>query len=169
MRSILVRVGVVCLCAAAGTALAQDAGVYKWVDANGTVNYGDQPPAGTAAEALPIRSRRSTASAAGRSSRPMDSSATVTAAAATDNDAGDTADEGDPADPASAVGDDERDQLLAQRQNNCKLAKQRMASYEQARRIYRPGPGGERVYLTDDELDAERATARVAVAEWCDE
>lgn len=168
MRSILVRVGVVCLCAAAGTALAQDAGVYKWVDANGTVNYGDQPPAGTTAEALPIRSRRSTASAApGRSARPA-AEATAAAADAADADAASEA-TGDEAEPGGAVSDDERDQLLAQRQNNCKLAKQRMASYEQARRIYRPGPGGERVYLTDDELDAERATARVAVAEWCDE
>jgi hypothetical protein len=166
MRSILVRVGVVCLCAAAGTALAQDAGVYKWVDANGTVNYSDQPPAGTAAEALPIRSRRSTsAAAANRGARPATEATTATA---DDPDAAADA-AGDEADPAGAVGDDERDQLLAQRQNNCKLAKQRMTSYEQARRIYRPGPGGERVYLTDDELDAERATARVAVAEWCDE
>jgi hypothetical protein len=165
MQSLLVRIGVVCLCAAAGTALAQDAGVYKWVDANGTVNYGDQPPAGTTAEALPIRSRRSTAAATpGRGARPA---AEATTAAEDPNAAADAGD--DEADAAGAVSDDERDQLLAQRQNNCKLAKQRMASYEQARRIYRPGPGGERVYLTDDELDAERATARVAVAEWCDE
>jgi hypothetical protein len=163
MRSILFRVGVTCLCAVAGSALAQDAGVYKWVDANGTVNYSDQPPAGTAAEALPIRSRRSASAAGNRSARP----AAEATAAEDPNAAADAAD--DETDPAGAVSDDERDQLLAQRQSNCKLAKQRMTSYEQARRIYRPGPGGERVYLTDDELDAERATARVAVAEWCDE
>ena len=42
-----------------------------------------------------------------------------------------------------------------------------MAKYEQARRIYRPGPEGQRIYLTDEELDAERANARRAVGEWC--
>jgi hypothetical protein len=153
---------VIC-CAAAGLARAQDvAPVYKWVDRDGTVNYGDQPPAGTAAEALPILLRRS-------SSAPAQARLKAREVTAPDSllDSSQPADETDAADPT--VPADEREKLLAQRQENCQKAKDRMASYEQAKRIYRPGPTGERVYLSSEEIDAERATARVAVAEWCNE
>jgi hypothetical protein len=147
-------------------AAAQDsAAVYKWVDQDGTVNYGSQPPAGTSAEELPIRVRRG------------ERAPTQARAKAQDDNPGlvDSLLGGDPTttddSPISDTNEspDERAQLVAQRQGNCKAAKDRMASYEQAKRIYKPGPAGERVYLTSDEIDAERATARVAVAEWCNE
>ena len=166
MRGWVTCLGIVVACAAAGAASAQDAAVYKWVDSNGTVNYSDQPPVGTAAEALPIRSRRAErASVQARAKAPGQAAQEAPDAANAATEDTEDADAG----AEGVVSDDERAQLLAQRENNCKLAKQRMASYEQARRIYRPGPGGERVYLTNEQLDAERATARVAVAEWCDE
>jgi hypothetical protein len=144
-------------------ATAQDvAPVYKWVDQNGTVNYGDQPPAGTSAEALPILLRRSSGPPAQARLKTRDATAPDSLL-----DSSQPADEADAADPT--VPADEREKLLAQRQDNCRKARDRMASYEQAKRIYRPGPTGDRVYLTSEEIDAERATARVAVAEWCNE
>ena len=165
MAGLLPRLGVLVICAAAGVAAAQDsAPVYKWVDQNGTVNYGDQPPAGTAAEALPILLRRSSAGPTQARLKARDDGATAPDSLL---DAGPGAEDGADADPT--VPADERGKLLAQRQENCQKARDRMASYEQAKRIYRPGPTGERVYLTSEEIDAERATARVAVAEWCNE
>jgi hypothetical protein len=165
MAGLLPRLGVLVICAAAGVAAAQDsAPVYKWVDQNGTVNYGDQPPAGTAAEALPIRLRRSSPAPTQARLKSRDDGATAPDSLL---NAGEPADEADAAD--ATVPADEREKLIAQRQQNCQKARDRMASYEQAKRIYRPGPTGERVYLSSEEIDAERATARVAVAEWCNE
>jgi hypothetical protein len=162
MAGLLPRLGVLVICAAAGAAGAQEsAPVYKWVDRNGTVNYGDQPPAGTPAEALPIRLRRSApAPTQARLKSQEDNPAAPDSLLDADPATGD-------ANPATSA--DEREKLLAQRQANCQKARERMTSYEQAKRIYRPGPSGDRVYLSSEEIDAERATARVAVAEWCNE
>lgn len=166
MPAWVIRLGMVVACAFAGSAVAQDSAVYKWVDKDGTVNYSDQPPAGASAEAMPIRARRGGSPAT--QARAKAAASTTEGDPATSDEKAPGADE-EATDENAGVPADEREKLLAQRQNNCKLAKQRMASYEQARRIYRPGADGERVYLSNEELDSERATARVAVAEWCDE
>ena len=49
----------------------------------------------------------------------------------------------------------------------CKAANARLSKYEQARRLYRERPDGEREYLNDNELDTERAEAVRAVDELC--
>jgi hypothetical protein len=54
-----------------------------------------------------------------------------------------------------------------QRRANCELANARLTKYRQARRLYRDLGDGEREYLTDDELDAERAGAASEVSDWC--
>lgn len=165
MAGLFPRLGILVIWAAAGVAAAQDAlPVYKWVDQNGTVNYGQQPPAGTVAEALPIRVRRGTAAPSQASLRAREADATSPDPVPGDDRPADDAAMGDTTVPA-----DERAKLLAQREANCEKARDRVSSYEQAKRIYRPGPTGDRVYLTSEEIDTERATARVAVAEWCNE
>jgi hypothetical protein len=74
--------------------------------------------------------------------------------------------EGQEAD-ADAAAEAERQRLLAERATNCKMSRERVAKYSNAMRLYRPGPNGERVYLTNEELDAERADANRAVDQWC--
>jgi len=54
------------------------------------------------------------------------------------------------------------------RTENCSKAKTRLFTYETSRRLYRPLENGEREYLTDEELDSERAAAQKLVNEWCD-
>ena len=49
----------------------------------------------------------------------------------------------------------------------CRAANARLSKYEKARRLYRERPDGEREYLNDTELDAERAEAVRAVDELC--
>ena len=44
-----------------------------------------------------------------------------------------------------------------------------MTNYNQAQKLYKPGPNGDRIYLTDEELDAERADAQRVMEEWCSE
>ena len=61
----------------------------------------------------------------------------------------------------------ERLKVLAEREAFCAAAKDRMAKYGSAQRLYKPGPDGERIYLTDEELDVERANASRAVDQSC--
>lgn len=54
-----------------------------------------------------------------------------------------------------------------QRAENCKLAKERLTKYSQARRLYRKDEAGERIYLSEQEIDTERANAVRAIDKWC--
>lgn len=141
----------------AAPASAQEAAVYKWVDENGVPHYTDHPPAGTAVEELTIRYRktdRGLLQAASKTNAELKAAAEVREAQTAED---------------AAAAEAERQKNLSEREAGCEQARARMAKYEQARRIYRPGPNGERVYLTDEELDVERANARRAVGDWCGE
>lgn len=136
-------------------ALAQESSVYKWVDSQGIPHYSDQPPADTESTELPIRFRRTDQGILQASSK-----AKAELGAAAEFREGQEAD-------ANAAAEADRQKLLAERASNCKLSRERVAKYSTAMRLYRPGPNGERVYLTSEELDAERADANRAVDEWC--
>lgn len=142
-------------CAFAGVAVAQESAVYKWVDAQGVPHYSDQPPVDVSATELPIRFRRTDRGiiqARAQTKAELDAAAAVR--------------EGQEAD-ADAAAEADRQRLLAERASNCKISRDRVAKYNTAMRLYRPGPNGERVYLTNEELDAERADANRAVDQWC--
>ena len=47
-------------------------------------------------------------------------------------------------------------------------ARQMLDRYSTAHRLYRNGPDGERIYLSDAELAAARTKAESDVATWCD-
>lgn len=157
-RSGLLALGVAgFLASAAGpAAIAAEASVYKWVDAQGVPHYSDQPPVNSASEALSIHYRKTDRSA---------QQARVKAKAEVENaaDVKDGQQSG-----ADATDDSDRQKVLAERESNCKAAKLRVNNYTNARRLYKPGPNGERTYLTDEEIDAERADAQRSVEEWCD-
>lgn len=136
-------------------AVAQESSVYKWLDSQGVPHYSDQPPADVDSTELPIRFRRTDQGILQASTK-----AKAELGAATEFREGQEAD-------ANAAAEADRQKLLAERANNCKLSRERVAKYSTAMRLYRPGPNGERVYLTDEELDAERADANRAVDQWC--
>ena len=149
---------VVCIAgSAASTAVAQDASVYKWVDAQGVPHFSDQPPMNSAAEELAIRYRKTDKAAV---------QARVKAESELDAAAGVREDLAQDADAAAKA---DRLKVLAEREAICKAAKDRMAKYDTAQRLYKPGPNGERIYLTDEELDVERANATRAVDQSCSE
>lgn len=136
---------------------ADDVTVYRWVDDDGVPHYTDRPQdtAGPV-ERTAIRSRRTD---------PAELQARVEARADLE-EARNTRRE--QAADAAAESEDRRRETEAQREANCEQARQQLETYETARRLYRPLPGGEREYLDDDEMDAARANARQAVREWCD-
>ena len=159
-RSGLLALGVAgfLVTAASLTAIADEASVYKWVDAQGVPHYSDQPSVNSSSEELSIRYRKTDRTA---------QQARVKAKAEGGNTAAKDAKNGQQS-GADATEDSDRQKVLAERESNCKAAKLRVTNYTTARRLYKPGPNGERTYLTDEELNAERADAQRSVEEWCD-
>ena len=152
---------VICLAGAFGasgllsTVAAQDAAVYRWVDSGGVVHYSDQPAADSAAEELPLRYRKTDRAAVQsrlKSKSELDAAANLREEQQSEEDSAAEAD---------------RQQVLAERDQACKAAKDRVAKYTTAHRLYKPGPDGERIYLSDEELDVERANATRAVEQSC--
>jgi Domain of unknown function (DUF4124) len=138
-------------------AVAQQATVYKWTDDQGVTHYSDQPPVDVESEALPIRYRRTDRAAVQNKIKTEE----------TRQGAEDLREEQEDAEEETAATQREKD--LAERAATCKQARERVTNYNQAQKLYKPGPDGDRIYLTDEELDAERADAQRVMEEWCSE
>jgi hypothetical protein len=124
--------------------------VYKWVDAQGKLQYGDTPPDGVHAEVVELlgvhngRSTSSTTTAAG-TSKPSGSEP-----------------------PADKDRKKEIDSDVAQtREKQCAEAQERYKKLIEGRRLYKTGENGERQYLTSEEIDSERLNAKRDIDEIC--
>jgi hypothetical protein len=126
-------------------ALADD--IYRSVDANGVVVYSDRPSAD--AEAITV------VASVMQTARP---------AAPAEDEASDE----DRAVFAEVPREATPEELAAERAQNCEIARQRATAYSQSQRLFRTDADGERIYLTDDEIDEARSTAEADVAAWCD-
>ncbi len=157
MKRLSAAAGLLVLCIVASTTVAQEASVYKWVDAQGVPHFSDQPPMDSASEELAIRFRKTDKAALQarvKAESELDAATEIREDLAQDADATAKAD---------------RLKVMAERETVCKAARDRMAKYSTAQRLYKPGADGERIYLTDEELDVERANANRAVEESCSE
>ena len=136
------------LCAAllAWSGLAS-AVVYKWVDAQGKLQYGDRPPDGVHAEVVELLGTHPNAThAASAPARTADTAPKVAGNNYQSNDA-----------------DTKRDvdQDVAQtKEKQCTDAQERYKKLIEGRRIYKPGPDGERQYMSSEEIDTERVNAK---------
>jgi hypothetical protein len=138
------------LCAAllAWSGLAS-AVVYKWVDAQGKLQYGDRPPDGVHAEVVELLGTH--AANTRNASAPAPARAAETAPKPAANN------------PTPKDSDAKRavDQDVAQtRDKQCTDAQERYKKLIEGRRIYKPGPEGERQYMTSQEIDTERLNAK---------
>jgi len=153
MNAQLVGSGLLSLVLLSGMAAAED--VYKWIDENGITSYGETPPDHLPAELTDIRSARTDQAAL--QARLGEQRAV--------SDAVDTRKQDDREAVANAKTTKEANEQI--RKQNCQLALDRQTKYDQAHRLYRASEGGGREYLTDAELDGERAEANRQVNEWC--
>ena len=128
---------------------AHAADVYRSVDANGVVTYSDLPT--EQSERVTIVASRAGAPSASRTQAGREQ---------TDSAADSPLTAEIPREPTS-------DELAADRERNCTYAREKLATYTQSHRLFRNGPDGERVYLSDAELSAARMKAESDVAEWC--
>jgi hypothetical protein len=121
--------------------------VYKWVDAQGKVQYGDRPPDGAHAEVVELLG---THSAQSRPAPPPPSNPNLQK----------------PANPQSAAASDPSakqavDADVAQtREKQCADAQERYKKLIEGRKLYKAGANGEREYLTSAEIDTERLNAK---------
>jgi Domain of unknown function (DUF4124) len=124
--------------------------VYKWVDAQGKVQYGDRPPDGVHAEVVELLGThvaRSASTSAAQPSKP--------------------AGQNQPA-PTDAAAKKAVDQDVAQtREKQCADAQEHYKKLIEGRRIYTTGSDGERQYLTSDQIDTDRLNAKRDVDAIC--
>src|SRR6201986_2713743 len=122
--------------------------VYKWVDAQGKTQYGDRPPDGVHAEVV---------EGLGRDSRPANSPPPAAKAPTASVPTAPTAD------VKKAVQSD----VSSTRDKQCTDAQERYKKLIEGRHIYKTGDNGERVYMTSEEIDQERLSAKKDIDDTC--
>jgi len=136
----------------ASQAVAAD--VYRFVDAQGNVQYTDKP-ALLPAEKLAVQSRAT--DAAELASRTDAERARLAA-----NDAARQQGTAQQADQRNAA------QITATaKAEQCKKARERFDAYTVSQRLYEELPDGQRRYLSDAELTAARGAAKASMDEMC--
>lgn len=122
--------------------------VYKWVDAQGKVQYGDRPPDGVHAEVVELLLPHSTSSRSASTSAPAAKTASLPAKDAADK---------------KAVEQD----VSQTRDKQCTEAQDRYKKLIEGRRLYKTGPDGERQFMNSEEIDTERLNAKRDVDTIC--
>lgn len=122
--------------------------VYKWVDAQGKVQYGDRPPDGVNAEVVEMLGTHAARSAPARaapapSAKPALSQNDLSTKKSVDEDVEQT------------------------RAKQCAEAQERYKKLIEGRKLYKPGADGERQYLTAEEIDTERVNAKRDIDATC--
>jgi hypothetical protein len=124
--------------------------VYKWIDAQGKLQYGDRPPDGVHAEVVELLGTHVARSVSARTDAPSSSRAAsgsqeeaATEKKAVDNDVAQT------------------------REKQCADAQDHYKKLIEGRRLFKPGADGERQYLTSEEIDSERLNAKREVDAIC--
>lgn len=126
-----------------GLCLNAHADIWKWVDEQGNVHYGDRPARDSAVKAERVSYSRGNRSASTSGDRQ-------------------TATSGD-----DSVGSDESRAREDAQAYYCEQAKGIYQSYVGAPRLYRTSEDGQREYLSDEEMAAALADAEASVDEWC--
>jgi Domain of unknown function (DUF4124) len=119
--------------------------VYKWIDADGKLQYGDRPPDGVHAEVVELLGTHATHVA----SAPASQSASGSHAVPKDST-------GKADDTKAAVDAD----VAQTRDKQCTDAQDRYKKLIEGRRIYKTGADGEREYMSSQEIDTERLNAK---------
>ena len=128
--------------------------VYKWVDAQGKVQYGDRPPDGVHAVVVELLGNHVPRSTAARPSAAPPT-ASQPSNAPKNQATQDTT--------KQAVDDD----VAQARDKQCADAQERYKKLIEGRKLFKLGADGQRQYLTSDEIDSERVNAKHDVDSIC--
>jgi Domain of unknown function (DUF4124) len=125
--------------------------VYKWVDAQGKLQYGDRPPDGVHAEVVELLVPHSASARSASTAAPAPAARNASVPATKD------------ADDKKTVADD----VAQTRDKQCTEAQDRYKKLIEGRRLYKTGPDGERQFMSSDEIDTERLNAKRDVDTIC--
>jgi hypothetical protein len=120
--------------------------IYKWVDAQGKLQYGDRPPDGVHAEVVALLG---THVARGTPAKPSESAPVLRATLRDQPNQ-------DDASAKKAVDND----VAQTREKQCAAAQDRYKQLIEGRRLYKTGADGERQYLSAEEVDSARVDAK---------
>jgi hypothetical protein len=123
--------------------------VYKWVDAQGKVQYGDRPPDGVHAEVVELMVAHTASTRTAPAPAPAARNASLPAAK--------------DADDKKTVAQD----VVQTRDKQCAEVQDRYKKLIEGRRLYKTGPDGERQFMTSEEIDTERLNAKQDVDTIC--
>ncbi|MDP8983881.1 MAG: DUF4124 domain-containing protein [Pseudomonadota bacterium] len=123
--------------------------VYKWVDSQGKLQYGDRPPDGVHAEVVELVGTRAARSASSTAAQPPSANSPRPKAAAQNSDSADSS-------AKQAVAAD----VAQTREKQCTDAQERYKKLIEGRKLFKTGADGERHYLTSEEIDSERVNAK---------
>jgi len=136
-------------------AAAHAAEVYKYKDDKGNTLYTDKPQT-LPAERLNVQSKRSDTTAASAPSANDELKRMQDADAARKQEAAQKTDEKQAAQSAA------KDKM-----ERCTKARDKYENYVTARKLYEEQPGGQRRYLSSEELDQAREAAKANMDIWC--
>lgn len=131
------------------------AAVYKWVDAQGKTQYGDRPPDGVKAELIEGLGNRVPSNYTAHPSAPTRAAGISTTPAT----------EQPPSKPETKKSVEQ--DVAAARAKQCADAQERYRKLIEGRRIYKAGKEGEREYLSSEEIDSARLSAKSDVDSIC--
>jgi uncharacterized lipoprotein NlpE involved in copper resistance len=152
MNRHLYAVAITLTLAVSGIAVAGD--IYKWVDEDGNVHYGDKPVS-NGSERVAIESRPTDRA------RVQSQYQAAAQARAENRDARAQADE---------EGRKAEEELRAQadeRRQKCEASRATMQKFVTSRRIYTQDESGERVYMDDAQMQAARERVENDINEYC--
>lgn len=132
-------------------ALSAQAGLVKWVDENGTVHYGDQPPRDTRAETVRNVAGKDAAAPADNAPKSVAEREAALKKARQEKQAA--------AEKESA--------RTEEKQRNCANARQNLQALQEGGRIVTYDANGERTFLDDDARAARIEAAQQAVNQAC--
>ena len=139
---------------------AADAQLYKWVDKDGRVRYGDTPPPGAAASSIkaPAPSAAPAASApdAKGAKGPLTEAEKEQAFRKRQADAAKAAEKAD-----------SEARAKQEKADNCARMAENLRSLESGQRIMRVNAAGERYYLDESQMAQEAANVRRSMQQVC--
>jgi hypothetical protein len=127
--------------------------IYRWVDAEGNVQYGDRPDNNANAERLAIESRPTD---------PAQVQQTIQARLDRQQMAAEAAASG----PQPPTKEELREEAEERRQQ-CDMYTERLQRYIQFRHLYREDENGERTYLDEAQMQAEQDLMQDRIHEFC--
>ncbi len=137
---------------AGGGAMANE--IYKWVDDEGTVHYGDRPSGSPVEQQMAVNYRRTDSSVVQRQIESVNKSVAARQERRTAAE--------EEAQAAAA-----KEAEAADQQKRCESYRARLKTMIESRRLYREDEKGERVYLDETQTQDARRKVEDLIAENC--